>query len=464
MKDKDRQNASNRKSLRFLLSLWQKKRMPLLVSGVLCVVALVFAAKWMIAQDARNYPKSGKIVKLDSEAAWTEFQQSAQNRLRAAEDQTATVREIMNELVNFARTYAGTEEAVFARLNHGTLAAALGDFETAEKSLQQAVKQTRDPQMAGAIHAQLAQLSIRPGGTPPEFNAYSLDGRKISPADYKGKVLLLDFWATWCFPCIAELPNVKQVYETYHDRGFEIVSISLDRNEETLRKFIKRQNLGWTHIHNASLPQGKDVATKYAVSAIPQMILVGRNGKIVEIGMRGPALEEAVERAINANEKTSRATGSHPSYAYLGQLAPALAVEEWVRGKATTLDALKGKVVLLDIFQIICPGCHAAHPEIVRMQKRYAGRGFEVLGVAVAFEYESIQTPRHIRNYVDRMAYPYPVAIDKGLIETFRGYRAHGTPYTVLIDRQGRIRYLDFFRLGRVESMVQQLLDEEAGR
>ena len=150
-----------------------------------------------------------------------------------------------------------------------------------------------------------------------------------------------------------------------------------------------------------------------------------------------------------------------PASAQLDRLAPALAVQEWARGRPTTLDALKGKVVLLDLFQIICPGCRAAHPHIVRMQKEYEDEGFEVLGMAVAFEYEWAQTPLLIRGYVDAMAFPYPVAIDEGLIETFRRYRAQGTPYTALIDRNGRIRYLDFFRLDRVEPLLQQLLAEE---
>ena len=150
-----------------------------------------------------------------------------------------------------------------------------------------------------------------------------------------------------------------------------------------------------------------------------------------------------------------------PARAQLDRLAPALAVQEWARGEPTTLDALKGKVVLLDLFQIICPGCHAAHPHIVRLQKEYEDEGFEVLGMAVAFEYEWAQTPLLIRGYVDALAFPYPVAIDEGLIETFRRYRAQGTPYTALIDRNGRIRYLDFFRLARVEPLLQQLLGEE---
>ena len=173
--------------------------------------------------------------------------------------------------------------------------------------------------------------------------------------------------------------------------------------------------------------------------------------------------EAAAEGAVNAKVGSSGAgLEPRPAYAALGQTAPKLAGQEWVRGEPTSLDDLKGKVVLLDIFQIICPGCHRAHPEIVRMRKRYAERGFEVLGLAVAFELESIQTPAHIRAYVKREKYPYPVAIDQALMDTFRRYRSRGTPFSVLIDRRGRIRYLDFFRLGRVESLVKRLLDEEA--
>ena len=107
-------------------------------------------------------------------------------------------------------------------------------------------------------------------------------------------------------------------------------------------------------------------------------------------------------RATDAEEQTKPAEdkahdGEHrPSFAAPGKLAPLLAVQEWVRGKPTTLDDLKGNVVLLDIFQIICPGCRAAHPHIVQMQKRYGEQGFQVLGLAVAFEYFNVQTPPSI--------------------------------------------------------------------
>lgn len=467
MKHTDTQMIGRQSSRHFWSVVWRHNRIAILILSLLSVISLVFATRWINAQEpvptlalreAAIEPK----LKQDSKSAWDDLQQSAQSRLSSANDQTATARAIMDDLLDFATAYSGTEEAVLARFNHGVLASALGDYETAESSLNQAMKEAKDPQLVAAIRAQLGQLTIRAGRTPPDFTASSLDGRKVSLSGYKGKVVLLDFWATWCGPCIVELPNVKRIYEKYNDEGFEIVSISLDRNEEMLRTFVKRSELDWTHIYNLSLPPGQDIASQYGVEAIPQMILVGRHGKIVDTGLRGPVLEEAVKYAVGADKRSSAINGSRPVFASIGQSAPELAVQEWVRGEPTTLDELQGKVVLLDIFQIICPGCHAAHPEIVRMQERYADRGFEVLGLAVAFEYESVQTSKHIRDYVRRKAYPYSVAIDEGLTKTFRRYRSRGTPYTVLIDRKGRIRYLDFFRLNQVEATVQRLLDEEA--
>jgi thiol-disulfide isomerase/thioredoxin len=146
----------------------------------------------------------------------------------------------------------------------------------------------------------------------------------------------------------------------------------------------------------------------------------------------------------------------------LGRPAPALDVSEWVAGTAQSLDKLKGKVVLLDVFQIICPGCEAAHPQIVQLAKDYRDSGLEVVGLAVAFELQDSQQPEAIRKYVSDKEFPYPVAIDRDLTTTFEEYDAGGTPWTVLIDRQGTVRYASVFNQGQVERLVKQLLAEPA--
>ena len=143
--------------------------------------------------------------------------------------------------------------------------------------------------------------------------------------------------------------------------------------------------------------------------------------------------------------------------------APALEVDEWLTGQPTTLRKLRGKVVLLDFFQIICPGCHRVHPHILKMQEKYADQGLQVVGLAVAFELQQVQTKQHIRDFVERTQFNYPVAIDKDFISTFRAYGARGTPYVALIDRSGGLRYLGFYDPTKVERRVQTLL-AESGR
>lgn len=141
-------------------------------------------------------------------------------------------------------------------------------------------------------------------------------------------------------------------------------------------------------------------------------------------------------------------------------MAPALQVDEWVAGQSTTLQNLRGKVVLLDFFQIICPGCHRVHPHILKMQEKYGDRGLQVVGLAVAFELRRVQTKRHIRDFVKRTEFNYPVAIDADFISTFRAYGARGTPYVALIDRAGGLRHLDFYEPATVERKIEQLLAE----
>lgn len=135
-------------------------------------------------------------------------------------------------------------------------------------------------------------------GAPfPDFEEQDLDGKPLSVGKFKGKVVLIDFWATWCGPCIQELPNVLKAYEKYHEKGFEIIGISLDNEKEKLTSFIKAKKLPWPQYFDGKGWESK-LGVKYGIDSIPATYLLDKEGKIIAKGLRGDALEKAVEKAL----------------------------------------------------------------------------------------------------------------------------------------------------------------------
>jgi peroxiredoxin len=143
------------------------------------------------------------------------------------------------------------------------------------------------------IAAQRAQRALIPGTKLPGFDETDIAGKPLSLEKYKGKVVLVDFWATWCVPCLMDLPNVVKLYEQRHHRGFEVIGISLDIDQPKLERFIKDKNLPWQQYCDGKYWDTK-LVLKYGVEAIPFNILLDRKGNIVAVNLHGEQLERAV--------------------------------------------------------------------------------------------------------------------------------------------------------------------------
>jgi thiol-disulfide isomerase/thioredoxin len=137
------------------------------------------------------------------------------------------------------------------------------------------------------------------GDSPVDLKFTALDGREVDLARLLGKVVLLDFWATWCGPCIRELPNVKEVYAGYHNQGFEVIGISLDhaRAREAVVKFVKVAKLPWPQYYDGK-GWANQWASAFAINSIPAAWLLDQNGRVVDKNARGEQLESEVKRLL----------------------------------------------------------------------------------------------------------------------------------------------------------------------
>jgi peroxiredoxin len=138
---------------------------------------------------------------------------------------------------------------------------------------------------------------VQAGIAAPEFEAQTLEGQPFKLSELRGKVVLLDFWATWCGPCVAELPAVKKIYEKYKDDGFTVVGISFDRDAAAAKKFVSERQLSWPQVWAEKGDKGP-LANVYGVGGIPATFLIGADGKVVDRDLRGEDLSKAVGRAV----------------------------------------------------------------------------------------------------------------------------------------------------------------------
>ena len=170
----------------------------------------------------------------------------------------------------------------------------LAELEAMYDQLSKRVKDAAPGKTLLATITSLKQVGV--GSMAPDFSLPNVNNEEIKLSSLRGKrCVLIDFWASWCGPCIRELPNIKHVYDKYHDKGFEVISISLDDKRDNWLQAIATHQLPWIQV--SSLQGWKcPVVQKYRVSAVPAMFLLDAEGRIVSNKARGEVLEREVEK------------------------------------------------------------------------------------------------------------------------------------------------------------------------
>lgn len=175
----------------------------------------------------------------------------------------------------------------------GKAQAQAGRADEAREVFRKLIAQEKESPIGKAAAVAMSRLAIAPGQRPPSFLMKDLAGHSQGPELYRGKVLLIDFWATWCSPCREEIPNLKRVYAKYKEHGFAILGVSLDTDRDALKECLQEEGIPWPQLCDGRGQQG-EIARQMGVVSLPTMALLDKEGVIRFVDPRGPALEEAV--------------------------------------------------------------------------------------------------------------------------------------------------------------------------
>jgi peroxiredoxin len=175
-------------------------------------------------------------------------------------------------------------------------------YKALDQGLQKKYPNSDDIKSFHAMVQQTQMMVVRSeatkvGNEAPELILPTPDNKELALSSLRGKVVLIDFWASWCGPCRKEMPNVKLVYQKYKDKGFEIYGVSLDKDRNAWLEAIEKDGLKWPQVSDLKFWQS-EAAQTYAVQSIPHTVLIDRDGKILASGLRGAELERKLAEVL----------------------------------------------------------------------------------------------------------------------------------------------------------------------
>lgn len=158
--------------------------------------------------------------------------------------------------------------------------------------------------VAGAVSAASAE-KLKVGQPFPDFEGEDiLTGQKFKLSEFRGKVVIVDFWATWCAPCVKEMPMLRKLYEQHREQGLEIIGVSLDRSIPKARQFVERDEIRWRHIADGRYWNAV-LARRFDIRRLPMTFVIARDGTLLHVDLRGEKLATAVVQALTSDPSTT---------------------------------------------------------------------------------------------------------------------------------------------------------------
>lgn len=251
-----------------------------------------------ILKNANNYVFTSSFLQLGQMLSYSKAMQSGKDSIamRLEMDSIQNVFKIMNENLdkNITAFLDSTRNSYAVTYFIDEYIGKQKPFDLFKQSYDNLTDQVKQSVLGIALKEKVDAMSnVNVGGIAPNIELPTPDGGTLSLYSLRGHIVLLDFWASWCGPCLREAPNVKKIYEKYHEKGLEVLGVSLDEKEDAWKNAIAKHGLNWKHV--SSLKGWECPSAKlYNVTGIPRMYIIDQEGRIIAQDLRGEELAQKI--------------------------------------------------------------------------------------------------------------------------------------------------------------------------